>query len=199
MVDWGSLLSEAGAVVSALESGQMERARRSLSTIVGRDTDNLIHHEIARAVIETVAENLCGGVVAPLFYLSLGRVPLAMAYKALNTLDSTIGHPEHPYTFFGRFAARCDDLANLVPARLTALAISRPHGSTQNRTEAPGTPGLATGTSILVPMPVRVKRRWLAHCESNSAERTTTMASHPPSSCSAMAMRLPRWWMQDAV
>jgi adenosylcobinamide-phosphate synthase len=119
----GSLISEAGAVVSALESGQIERARRSLSTIVGRDTDDLNHPEVARAVVETVAEGLCDGVVAPLFYLVLGGVPLAMAYKALNTLDSMIGHPEHPYTCFGRFAARCDDLANLVPARLTALAI----------------------------------------------------------------------------
>jgi len=119
----GSLVSEAGAVVTALESGQMERARRLLSTIVGRDTDGLDHPEMARAVAETVAESLCDGVVAPLFYLVLGGVPLAMAYKALNTLDSMIGHPKHPYTYFGRFAARSDDLANLIPARLTAFAI----------------------------------------------------------------------------
>ena len=119
----GSLVSEAGAVVSALESGQIERARHALSTIVGRDTNDLDDPEIARAVIETVAESLCDGVIAPLFYLVLGSAPLAIAYKALNTLDSMIGHPEHPYTYFGRFAARCDDLANLVPARLTPLAI----------------------------------------------------------------------------
>jgi adenosylcobinamide-phosphate synthase len=119
----GSLVLEAGAVVSALESGQIERARHALATIVGRDADDLDHPEIARAVIETVAESLCDGVIAPLFYLVLGGVPLAIAYKALNTLDSMIGHPEHPYTYFGRLAARCDDLANLVPARLTALAI----------------------------------------------------------------------------
>jgi adenosylcobinamide-phosphate synthase len=119
----GSLISEAGAVVSALESGQIEGARHALATIVGRDTDDLDHREIARAVIETVAESLCDGVIAPLFYLVLGGVPLAVAYKALNTLDSMIGHPEHPYTYFGRFAARCDDLANFLPARLTALAI----------------------------------------------------------------------------
>jgi adenosylcobinamide-phosphate synthase len=119
----GSLVSEAGAVVNALESGQLERARRLLSGIVGRDTDRLDHHEIARAVIETVAEGLCDGVIAPLFYLMLGGVPAGMAYKAINTLDSMIGHPEHPYAYFGRFAARCDDVANFIPARVTALAI----------------------------------------------------------------------------
>ncbi|MGH9771098.1 MAG: cobalamin biosynthesis protein, partial [Candidatus Acidiferrales bacterium] len=79
--------------------------------------------EIVRAVIETVAEGLCDGIAAPLFYLIVGGVPLAMAYKAINTLDSMIGHPEPPYTYFGRFAARMDDVANFLPARATALAI----------------------------------------------------------------------------
>jgi adenosylcobinamide-phosphate synthase len=119
----GSLVSEARAVVRALESAQLEQARRLLSMIVGRDTGGLDESEIARAVIETVAEGLCDGVAAPLFYLVVGGVPLALAYKALNTLDSMIGHPEMPYTYFGRFAARSDDVANFIPARLTALAI----------------------------------------------------------------------------
>jgi adenosylcobinamide-phosphate synthase len=119
-----SLASEAGAVVTALESHQLEAARRLLSMIVGRDTDRLDQSEIARAVIETVAEGVCDGVIAPLFCLAVGGLPLALAYKALNTLDSMIGHPEHPYTYFGRFAARSDDVANFIPARLTALAIT---------------------------------------------------------------------------
>jgi adenosylcobinamide-phosphate synthase len=91
---------------------------------VGRDTEHLDESEIARAVIETLAESACDGIVAPLFWLALGGLPAAMAYKAVNTLDSMIGHPEPPYRYFGRVAARLDDAANFVPARLTALAIA---------------------------------------------------------------------------
>jgi adenosylcobinamide-phosphate synthase len=119
----GSLVSEAGSVVSALEARQLQQARDSLSMIVGRDTQQLDESDIARAVIETVAEGLCDGVIAPVLYLAVGGVPLALAYKAVNTLDSMIGHPEYPYTYFGRFAARCDDAASFLPARFTALAI----------------------------------------------------------------------------
>jgi adenosylcobinamide-phosphate synthase len=118
-----SLLSEAGAVVRALEAGDLARARWRLARIVGRDTVDLDESEIARAVIETLAESACDGIVAPLFWLAVGGVPLAMAYKAVNTLDSMIGHPEPPYRYFGRVAARLDDGANLIPARLTALGI----------------------------------------------------------------------------
>lgn len=85
--------------------------------------NQLDESEIARACAETVAESLCDGIVAPLFYLALGGVPLAFAYKAVNTLDSMIGHREAPYTYFGRFAARVDDAANFVPARLPVLFI----------------------------------------------------------------------------
>ncbi len=119
----GSLIHEADQVVRALETNQISEARRALAMIVGRDTKTLDEAEVSRAVIETVAEGLCDGVAAPLFYLALGGVPLALAYKALNTLDSMIGHPEPPYTYFGRFAARADDVANFPPARLTAWAI----------------------------------------------------------------------------
>jgi adenosylcobinamide-phosphate synthase len=119
-----SLLKEAAAVIRALETGDLDLARMRLAHIVGRDTVHLDESEIARAVIETLAESACDGIVAPLFWLATGGVPAAMAYKALNTLDSMIGHREPPYLYFGRVAARLDDVANLVPARLTALAIS---------------------------------------------------------------------------
>lgn len=119
----GSLISEASAVITALESGQLQHARNLLSRIVGRDTAGLDPSEIARAVIETLAESLCDAIIAPLFYLELGGVPLALAYKAVNTLDSMIGHPEPPHTYFGRFAARFDDAANFIPARISALSI----------------------------------------------------------------------------
>ncbi len=118
-----SLLSEAGAVLAALDARDLDRARTLLSRIVGRDTANLEDEEIARAVIETVAESLCDGIVAPLTWLVVGGVPAAFAYKAANTLDSMIGHPEPPYRHFGHAAARLDDAANLLPARLTALFI----------------------------------------------------------------------------
>ena len=118
-----SLLSEAHAVVSALEADDPELARVRLARIVGRDTGHLDSAGISRAVIETLAESACDGIVAPLFWLAVGGVPCAMAYKAVNTLDSMIGHREPPYLYFGRFAARLDDGVNFIPARLTAIGI----------------------------------------------------------------------------
>lgn len=118
-----NLLDESAAVVRAVEARDLPRARQLLSRIVGRDTEFLDEPEILRAVIETLSEGLCDGVVAPLMYLALGGVPAAFAYKAINTLDSMIGHPEPPYRYFGRVAARLDDAANFVPARLAATAI----------------------------------------------------------------------------
>src|SRR5579883_1869107 len=117
------LLDESAAVVRAVEAGDLLRARLLLSRIVGRDTESLDEPEILRAVIETLAEGLCDGVVAPLIYLALGGVPAAFAYKAINTLDSMIGHPEPPYRYFGRVAARLDDVANFIPARVAAATI----------------------------------------------------------------------------
>jgi len=119
-----SLLKEAGAVIAALERNDIPLARQRVSRIVGRDTAHLDETEIARAVIETLAESTCDGIVAPLFWLAVGGVPAAMAYKAVNTMDSMIGHTEPHYLYFGRVAARTDDFANFVPARLTAIGIS---------------------------------------------------------------------------
>ncbi len=130
-----SLLDEARGVIRALEADDLDLARRRVARIVGRDTAHLGPTEIAAAVIETLAESACDGIVAPLFWLAAGGLPCAMAYKAINTLDSMIGHPEPPYWYFGRFAARLDDGVNLIPARLTALGIvaaasmTSPHAS----------------------------------------------------------------------
>jgi adenosylcobinamide-phosphate synthase len=118
-----SLLDETAAVLAALDQHNLPLARRRLATIVGRDTECLPEPEILRAVIETAAESLCDGIVAPLLYLAIGGIPLAFAYKAANTLDSMIGHFEPPYSYFGRTAARLDDVANFLPARVAALAI----------------------------------------------------------------------------
>jgi adenosylcobinamide-phosphate synthase len=118
-----NLRDEASAVVAALDSGNITMARRRLARIVGRDTQQLDAPEICRAVIETLAESATDGIIAPLFYMSAGGVPLAMAYKAANTLDSMIGHADERYFYFGKAAARLDDSANYIPARLTALAL----------------------------------------------------------------------------
>jgi adenosylcobinamide-phosphate synthase len=119
-----NLLDEARAVERELERGDLAAARCRLARIVGRDTSDLVESEIARATIETLAESLCDGIVAPLCALTLAGVRGAMAFKAMSTLDSMIGHREPPYTYFGRAAARADDAANYVPARITALLIA---------------------------------------------------------------------------
>jgi adenosylcobinamide-phosphate synthase len=118
-----SLHQEAARVVSALEAGRVPEARRWLSRIVGRDTENLDREGMLRATLETVAENLSDGVIAPLFYLLLGGVPLALAFKAASTLDSMVGYKNDRYRHFGWASARLDDLWNYVPARLTAWLI----------------------------------------------------------------------------
>ena len=118
-------LDQAGCeVIEFLRSGRLADARASLAKIVGRDTEDLEETEIIRAVIETVAENSSDGVIAPLFYLAIGGVPAALAYKSINTMDSMIGYRNDRYLYFGRVAARLDDIVNFIPARLTAaLAI----------------------------------------------------------------------------
>jgi adenosylcobinamide-phosphate synthase len=122
------LLEHVTAVVEPLQTGDLATARVRLARVVGRDTAHLGSSDIARAAIETLAESACDGVIAPLAYLTLGGAPLALAYKAVNTLDSSIGHIEEPYRDFGAFAARLDDVANFVPARLTAACIAAAGG-----------------------------------------------------------------------
>jgi adenosylcobinamide-phosphate synthase len=119
-----NLVDESLAVIRALEQEDLIRARQKLSRIVGRDTEALSETEINRAVIETLAESACDGIVAPLVYIVIGGVPMAMAYKAVNTLDSMIGHADQRYFYFGKTAARLDDVANYFPARLTAMALA---------------------------------------------------------------------------
>lgn len=114
---------EAGRVVHALERNDPGGAREQLSWIVGRDTATLEEPEIVRATVETVAENLNDGVIAPLFYLAIGGPAGMAAYKAINTLDSTVGYKNERYGEFGWASARIDDLANFIPARVTAVLI----------------------------------------------------------------------------
>lgn len=115
-----SLVREGQAVFAALENDGLAAGRRKLARIVGRDTAQLDAQQIRTAVLESLAENLSDGVVAPLCAYALGGVPGLMAYKMANTLDSMVGYRSPRYEQFGKFAARLDDVANLLPARLTA-------------------------------------------------------------------------------
>ncbi len=114
---------EAGRVVLALKHGDTSEARNKLAWIVGRDTATLDEREILRATVETVAENLSDGVIAPLFYLAIAGPAGMAAYKAINTLDSMVGYRNERYREFGMVSARMDDVANYIPARLTALLV----------------------------------------------------------------------------
>lgn len=116
-----SLKTESMKVYAALKEGDLSKARKALSWIVGRDTENLSEEQVAKAAVETVAENTSDGVVAPLLFLAVGGAPLGFLYKAINTLDSMIGYKNERYLHFGRFAAKLDDAANFIPARVTAL------------------------------------------------------------------------------
>ena len=118
-----SLRTESMKVYEALKAGKTEDARRAVSMIVGRDTHSLTEEEITKATVETVAENTSDGEIAPLFYMFLGGPVLALLYKAVNTMDSMIGYKNDRYLYFGRFAAKMDDLWNLVPARLSAFLM----------------------------------------------------------------------------
>ncbi|OGP63313.1 MAG: cobalamin biosynthesis protein CobD [Deltaproteobacteria bacterium RBG_13_49_15] len=119
-----SLEKAAQEVLDALQEGSLEKARIKVSRIVGRDVNQLDPEGVARAAVESVAENLVDGVVSPLFYAAIGGAPLAMAYKMVNTLDSMIGHKNEAYIHFGKAAARIDDGANYIPARLSVPLIS---------------------------------------------------------------------------
>ena len=117
------LLKSAKSVIKALNADDIKTARKKLSCIVGRDTETLDRDGILKATVETLAENASDGIIAPLFYLSIGGLPLAMAYKAINTLDSMVGYKTEKYKNFGWASAKLDDIANYIPARITGLLI----------------------------------------------------------------------------
>ena len=118
-----SLRDESDKVYEALKAGDLPGARHAVSMIVGRDTERLDEAGVAKAAVETVAENASDGVIAPLIFLALGGAPLGMLYKAVNTMDSMVGYRNDRYRCFGTAAARLDDLCNYLPARLTALLM----------------------------------------------------------------------------
>ncbi|QWR78318.1 adenosylcobinamide-phosphate synthase CbiB [Candidatus Magnetomonas plexicatena] len=110
-------------ILQQLKAEDTVGARKALSLIVGRDTERLESEGIVRAAIESLSENLSDGVIAPMFYFAIGGLPLAFAYKAINTIDSMVGYKNDRYQHFGKFGAKLDDAANYIPARLTAFFI----------------------------------------------------------------------------
>ncbi len=110
-------------IYSPLAGGDLPGARKALSMVVGRDTAGLEEEEITRGAVETTAENIVDGITAPLFYAFIGGAPLALLYKAVNTMDSMLGYKNRRYLYFGRAAAKIDDLFNFLPARLTFFLI----------------------------------------------------------------------------
>lgn len=117
-------LGEAGMeVYRHLKNNNLVEARRSLGMIVGRDTEHLDESEISRGTVETVAENIVDAIISPLFFAVIGGAPLAMAYRAINTLDSMVGYKNEKYSNLGWASARLDDVANFIPARLTVVAL----------------------------------------------------------------------------
>lgn len=118
------LKDESVKIYKVLKTGDLDKSRIQLSYIVGRDTTNLNEKEIVRATVETVAENTVDGIIAPLFYGFIGGAPLAMAYKAVNTLDSTVGYKNDKYYYLGFASAKIDDIANYIPARLGVILLS---------------------------------------------------------------------------
>ncbi len=119
-----SLRDSAMEVYKLLNHGELGVAKKKLTFIVGRDVEKLAEEGVARAAVETVAENLVDGVISPLFFAAIGGAPLAMAYKMVNTLDSMIGYKNEKYRDFGKAAAKIDDAANFIPARLSIPVIS---------------------------------------------------------------------------
>ena len=118
-----SLRDESMKVFSALRGGTLNEARQAVSMIVGRDTAQLDEKGVARAAVETVAENTSDGVIAPLLFLALGGAPLGFFYKAVNTMDSMLGYVEMPYKNIGLIPAKLDDVFNFIPARLSAFLM----------------------------------------------------------------------------
>ena len=118
-----SLRTEAMKVYAVLETGDLQASRQAVSMIVGRDTQRLDAKGVARAAVETVAENTSDGVVAPMLFIALGGAPLGMFYKAVNTMDSMLGYVEPPYKNIGLVPAKMDDVMNVIPARLSALLM----------------------------------------------------------------------------
>ena len=174
-----SLRDESDKVYEALKAGDLPGARHAVSMIVGRDTERLDEAGVAKAAVETVAENASDGVIAPLIFLALGGAPLGMLYKAVNTMDSMVGYKNDRYLYFGRAAARLDDALNFLPARIAGVLMCL---GGAGRTPGGSSGGTGRGTSP--PTPPTPRRPAPERSSSSWRGPTTTSASwwiNPPS------------------
>ena len=156
LVAWTTLalrgLDDAARVVElGLRRDDEDAARGAMPALVGRDPDKLDRAGMISATVESIAENLSDGIIAPLLFLFVGGPVAAMAYKAINTLDSMLGYRDERYLYFGRAAARIDDVANYIPARLSALCIAAASALTGGRLRAPLRTCLADARKHLSP------------------------------------------------
>jgi hypothetical protein len=173
-----NLEQEATSVIDAIDSEDLPLARHRLARIVGRDTQHLDTQEICRALIETLAESTSDSILAALFYMALGGVPLVMAYKAVNTLDSVIGHADERYFYFGKAAVRLDDVANYLPARLTASAIVAVSQFNEHCDQvAAWQTWRGDGDKHKSPMPASLKAPWQERCTFDLETTIPTAAS----------------------
>ena len=158
-----SLKDESMKVYRELKKEDLKAARRAVSMIVSRDTDQLTAEGVTKAAVETVAENASDGVMAPLLYLAVGGPVLGAFYKAVNTMDSMVGYKNEKYLYFGRFAAKVDDVLNYIPARLSALFMVAAAGLTGLSAKMPGRS--SNETAITMPARIRHRRRqpWQGH------------------------------------
>src|SRR5699024_7772051 len=118
-----SLKDESMKVYRELKKGDLPSARKAVSMMVGRDTQNFSEEGVAKAAVETVAENTSDGIIAPMLFMALGGAVFGWFYKSINTMDSMIGYKNDRYLYFGRFAAKLDDVVNFIPSRLSALLM----------------------------------------------------------------------------
>ena len=156
-----SLKTESMKVYNEVKNGDISSARRAVSMIVGRDTDNLSFEGVTKATIETVAENTSDGITAPIIYMLIGGAPLGVFYKAVNTMDSMIGYKNDKYIYFGKAAARLDDAANFLPSRITAVMMIA----------ASGLQGLNIRNAVYI-----FRRDRLKHKSPNSAQTESVCA-----------------------
>ena len=161
-----NLYDESMKVYKSLKDYNLVEARKNLSMIVGRDTENLSEEKVAKAAVETVAENTSDGVIAPLIFMIAGGPILGALYKSINTMDSMLGYHNEKYEYFGKAAARIDDVANFIPSRMSAFFMMAASGILQLFTK-----------SYSIKQAFRIwKRDRLAHKSPNSAQTESVSA-----------------------
>ena len=171
------LAQESRNVYKELAKGDLPAARRAVARIVGRDTQNLTAAGVTRAAVETVAENASDGVIAPLLYMLLGGAPLALTYKAINTMDSMLGYKNEKYLYFGRCAAKLDDAANWLPSRLAALLWVAAAALTATAPAGRGASGGGTAAATPAPTAPRPRAPVPGHWACSWRARPITLAN----------------------